>query len=69
MKGVMEWRWIGAAVDWRCAGLEALKIAWGVASHERKICALGFSSNGRWFISVECASTVLETGNVGEVTG
>jgi hypothetical protein len=60
----MKWRWIGAAVDWRCAGLEALK-----SPGESPLRGWGFSSTGRWFISVECASTVLETGNVGEVAG
>jgi hypothetical protein len=30
---------------------------------------LGFSSYRRWFVSVDCATTVLETGNVGEVAG
>ena len=65
----MEWRWIGAAVDWRCAGLEALKSPGESPPTKGKSARLGFSSNGRWFISVECASTVLKTGNVGEVAG
>jgi hypothetical protein len=65
----MEWRWIGAAVDWRCAGLEARKSPGESPPTKGKSARLGFSSNGRWFISVECASTVLETGNVGEVAG
>jgi hypothetical protein len=46
--------WNGRALDWSGGGL-ALR--------------LGFSSNRRWFVSVECATTVLETGNVGEVAG
>ena len=59
----------GMALDWSGGGLAlrwfgGAEIAWGVASAR-----LGFSSTGRWFISVECASTVLETGNVGEVAG
>jgi hypothetical protein len=65
----MEGRWIGAAVDWRCAGLEARKSPGESPSTKGKSARLGFSSNGRGFISVECATTVLETGNVGEVAG
>jgi hypothetical protein len=61
----MDWSGGGLALRW----FGGAEIAWGVACHERKLCAAGFSSNGRWFISVECASTVLETGNVGEVAG
>jgi hypothetical protein len=65
----MEWRWIGAAEDWRCAGLEALKSPGESPPTKGNSARLGFSSNGRWFIFVECASTVLERGNVGEVAG
>jgi hypothetical protein len=65
----MEGRWIGAAVDWRCAGLEARKSHGESPPTKGKSVRLGFSSNGRWFVSVECATTVLETGNVGEVAG
>jgi hypothetical protein len=65
----MEGRWIGAAVDWRCAGLEARKSPGESPPTKGKSARLGFSSNGRWFVSVECATTVLETGNVGEVAG
>jgi hypothetical protein len=65
----MEGRWIGAAVDWRCAGLEARKSPGESPPTKGKSARLGFSSNGRWFISVECATTVLETGNVREVAG
>jgi hypothetical protein len=51
------------------AGLEARKSPGESPRTKGKSARLGFSSNGRWFISVECASTVLETGNVGEVAG
>jgi hypothetical protein len=56
-------------VDWRCAGLEARKSPGESPPTKGKSARLGFSSNGRWFISVECATTVLETGNVREVAG
>jgi hypothetical protein len=64
----------GMALDWSGGGLAlrwfgGAEIAWEVASDERKICAAGVFFKWRWFISVECASTVLETGNVGGVTG
>jgi hypothetical protein len=67
-------RWNGRALDWSGGGLAlrwfgGAKIAWGVASDERKICAAGVFFNRRWFVSVECATTVLEIGNVGEVAG
>jgi hypothetical protein len=63
----MERRWIGAAVDWRCAGLDARKSPGESPPTKGKSARLGFSSYRRWFASVECANTVLETGNVGEV--
>jgi hypothetical protein len=65
----MEGRWIGAAVDWCCAGLEARKSPGESPPTKGKSARLGFSSNRRWFVSVECATMVLETGNVGEVAG
>jgi hypothetical protein len=49
--------------------LEARKSPGESPPTKGKSARLGFSSNGRWFVSVECATTVLETGNVGEVAG
>jgi hypothetical protein len=54
-------------VDWRCAGLDARKSPGESPPTKGKSARLGFSSYRRWFASVECANTVLETGNVGEV--
>jgi hypothetical protein len=65
----MEGRWIGAAVDWCCASLEARKSPGESPPTKGKSTRLGFSSYRRWFASVDCATTVLETGNVGEVAG
>jgi hypothetical protein len=65
----MEGRWIGAAVDWRCAGLEARKSPGESTPTKGNSAWLGFSSYRRWFVSVDCATTVLEIGNVGEVAG
>jgi hypothetical protein len=56
-------------VDWCCAGLEARKSPGESPPTKGKSARLGFSSNRRWFVSVECATMVLETGNVGEVAG
>ena len=64
----MEWRWIGAAVDWRCAGLEARKSPGESPPTKGKSARLGFSSNGRWFIYVECVSTVRKRGRGGWLT-
>ena len=65
----MERRWIGAALDWSCAGLEARKSLGESPPTKGKSVRLGFSSYRRWFASVDCANTVLETGNMGEVAG
>jgi hypothetical protein len=52
----LERRWIGAALVWRRGN--------------RLVSRLRRKENLRgWFVSVECATTVLETGNVGEVAG
>jgi hypothetical protein len=64
-------RWNGRALDWSGGGLV---LRWrgnrlGSRLTKGKSARLGFSSNRRWFVSVECATTVLETGNVGEVAG
>jgi hypothetical protein len=58
------------ALDWSCAGLEQRKSP-GESSPTKGKCArpLGFSSYRRGFASVDCAETVLETGNVGDVAG
>ena len=66
--------WNGTALDWSGGGLAlrwfgGAEIAGESPPTKGKSARLGFSSNGRWFVSVECATTVLETGNVGEVAG
>ena len=65
----MERRWIGAALDWSCARLEQRKSPGESPPTKGKSARLGFSSYRRWFAFVDCANTVLETGNVGEVAG
>ena len=64
-------KWNGRALDWSGGGLA---LRWrgnrlGSRLTKEKSTRLGFSSNRRWFVSVECATTVLKTGNVGEVAG
>ena len=59
----LERRWIGVALVWRRGNRLGSRLTKG------KSARLGFSSNRRCFVSVECTTTVLETGNVGEVAG
>jgi hypothetical protein len=66
----LERRWIGAALDWSCARLEQRKSPGESPPTKGKTARpLGFSSYRRGFASVDCAKTVLETGNVGDVAG
>jgi hypothetical protein len=51
--------WNGTALDWSGSGLAlrwigGAEIAWRVASNERRVCGLGFSSCRRWSASVDC---------------
>jgi hypothetical protein len=64
-----EVSWIGTALDWSGAGLEQRKSPGESPPTKGKTARLGFSSYQRGFASVDCAKTVLETGNVGEVAG
>jgi hypothetical protein len=61
--------WIGTALDRSGAGLEQRKSPGESPRTKGKTARLGFSSYRRGFASVDCANTVLETGNVGEVAG
>ena len=65
-----EVSWIGTALDWSDAGLEQPKSPGESPQTKGKPArSLGFSSYRRGFASVDCAKTVLETGNVGDVAG
>jgi hypothetical protein len=61
--------WNGTTLDWSGAGLEARKSPGESPPTKGNTAQLGFSSYRRWFASVDCVNTVLETGNVGEVAG
>ena len=67
--GLKCWEIEGCMLDWNDAGLEQRKSPGESPPTKGKSARLGFSSYRRWFVSVECATTVLETGNVGEVAG
>jgi hypothetical protein len=60
----LERRWIGAALDWSSGNRLASRLR-----RKERLRPLGFSSYRRGFASVDCAKTVLETGNVGDVAG